>query len=61
MVSKVARLPDTFGIASFTNVCFMVALVWGFHPLGGYVKLKVLPRFELGSLDSESRVLTITP
>ena len=24
-------------------------------------KVKVLPRFELGSLDSESRVLTITP
>ena len=24
-------------------------------------KLKVPPRFELGSLDSESRVLTITP
>ena len=25
------------------------------------MKSKVLPRFELGSLDSESRVLTITP
>ena len=26
-----------------------------------YTRKQVLPRFELGSLDSESRVLTITP
>ena len=29
--------------------------------IAGVIRLQVPPRFELGSLDSESRVLTITP
>ena len=31
------------------------------HRMGPKGEFQVLPRFELGSLDSESRVLTITP
>ena len=33
----------------------------GHISLNAMKKLEVSPRFELGSLDSESRVLTITP
>ena len=41
-------------------LCFLIGFLLGWGCCGKY-KNKVLPRFELGLLDSESNVLTITP
>ena len=61
MVRKGLLLPAVLVISSPTAFAVVMSQLVAFALGGLLAKLKVLPRFELGSLDSESRVLTITP